>query len=75
MMSLPSIVFGAFTLLLGVYLYLNAAWEFEQSMRLHGVDTDAIEARETQSGVRRNRLGALVVAVFGAGWLAWGLLG
>ena len=73
-MSLPSIVFGAVTLLLGLYLHLNAKWEFEQGMRLRGVDTGAIEARGTRSGVRRNRLVGLVLAVVGVGWLAWGLV-
>ena len=73
-MSLPSIVFGAVTLLLGLYLCLNARWEFEQGMRLRGVDTDAIEARGTRSGVRRNRLVGLVLVVLGAGSVGWGLV-
>ncbi|MFT4885116.1 MAG: hypothetical protein ACI8U4_002636 [Natronomonas sp.] len=74
-MIFPFVLIGLVTIGLGAYTVLNASWEFEQGMRLQGVDPDRIDAEGQASGVRRNQLVGVGVLVVGVGVLVWGLVG
>lgn len=74
-MILPLIFVGVVTLLTGLYMTVNAAWEFNAGMRLKGVDPDEITTRGRQSGIRRNQFVGAVFTILGLGLLGWGLVG
>jgi hypothetical protein len=74
-MIFPFVLLGLVTVGLGAYTVLNARWEFEQGMRLQGVDPDRIDAEGQVSGVRRNQIVGGVVMLVGVGVLVWGLVG
>jgi hypothetical protein len=74
-MITPFIFVGVATVLIGLYMTVNAAWEFDAGMRLKGVDPDEISTRGRQSGIRRNQIVGAVVTILGFGLIGWGLIG
>lgn len=73
-MILPLVFVGVVTLLLGIYMVVNAAWEFNAGMRLKGVEPDEISTRGRRSGIRRNQIVGAAFTVLGLGLLGWGLI-
>lgn len=66
MVSQPLLALGGFFVLAGTYVHRNAASEFDRSMRLKGVDPNAVGDGSRRSGIRRNRLVSKGLVAVGA---------
>lgn len=74
MVSQPHLALGGFFVLVGTYVYRNAESEFDRSMRLKGVDPNAIREGSRWSGSSRNRLVSKTLVAVGAVALLLGVV-
>lgn len=74
MVTQPLLAFGGLFVLVGAYVYRNAESEFDRSMRLKGVDPNAIREGSRRSGIRRNRLVSKIFVAIGVVVLLLGVV-